>query len=60
MRKQISKNDNLFSKFEDSGLSNLSTIFGGTEDPPATTTLGYSTKSSASDADSGDHDNDLP
>jgi hypothetical protein len=58
MKKMINEKDTLLSKFEESSLSNLNTIFGGTEDPPATTTLGYSTKSSATDADTGDHDDD--
>jgi hypothetical protein len=58
MKKTIRQEENLLSEFESSGLSNLSSIFGGTEDPPVTSTIGYSTKSSATDGDLGDHDDD--
>jgi hypothetical protein len=60
MKKRLNVDADALSKFEDSGLENLASIFGGVEEPPVTTTLGYSTKSSADDSDSGDHDADLP
>jgi hypothetical protein len=58
MKKTLSHDENMLSAFEDSGLENLASVFGGVVDPPATTTLGYETKSSATDGDLGDHDDD--
>lgn len=58
MKKVIAQKSEL-SKFSASKISQLSTIAGGSDvDPEKTTTSGYETHSSATDSDSGDHDND--
>ena len=56
MKKKI-QSENLLGKFEASKLTALSTITGGVA-VAKTTTIGYETKSSADDADTGDHDDD--
>jgi hypothetical protein len=59
MTKHLRLEFELFAEFEDSQVSNLSSICGGTGDPVEhTTTKGYDTTSSATDFDCGDHDCD--
>lgn len=57
MKKQIQTGKNLLSQFQSSELLALATVSGGAA-APKTSTIMYSTSSSAEDQDIGDHDAD--